>query len=172
MLPRSISQKMCPAYRPLRSEQLLRRNVKRFRDGLVFQAHRLVYYSTPPFLPGARATGTHPPPLPPRMAPLPQALPTRHPPRQTTPHKADGKGARLAAPKVGGASTLARGHACPRGAARQTVRALSLTHTHSHTHTLSLSHTHTLTHSLPSQARVPGPPPVRAHVVWALNPQP
>ena len=27
-------------------EQLLRRNVKRFRGGLVFKAHRLVYHST------------------------------------------------------------------------------------------------------------------------------
>jgi len=28
------------------SEQLLRRNVKRFRGGLVFEAHRLFYHST------------------------------------------------------------------------------------------------------------------------------
>jgi len=27
-------------------EQLLRRNVKRFRRGLVFKAHRLLYHST------------------------------------------------------------------------------------------------------------------------------
>jgi len=40
-----------PATDPLReqfsiSEQLLRRNVKRFRGGLVFKAHRLFYPST------------------------------------------------------------------------------------------------------------------------------
>jgi len=30
-----------------RRSQLLRRNVKQFRGGLVLKAHRLVYYSTP-----------------------------------------------------------------------------------------------------------------------------
>ena len=33
-------------YEPGRYEQLLRRNVKRFRGGLVFKAHRLLYHST------------------------------------------------------------------------------------------------------------------------------
>ena len=36
----------CIAVQFSTSEQLLRRNVKRFRGGLVFKAHRLVYHST------------------------------------------------------------------------------------------------------------------------------
>ena len=36
-----------PAMEVAISEQLLRRNVKRFRGGLVFKAHGLVYHSTP-----------------------------------------------------------------------------------------------------------------------------
>ena len=35
-----------PALQPLSQEQMLRRNVKRFRGGIVFKAHGLVYHST------------------------------------------------------------------------------------------------------------------------------
>ena len=45
----AIHRKLCQdplASRSLKEEQLLRRNVKRFRGGLVFQAHRLLYHST------------------------------------------------------------------------------------------------------------------------------